>query len=33
MGRDAGDREALGKLAAHGVAALDPCVRWELQWS
>ncbi len=32
MGRDAGDREALGKFAAHGVAALDPCVRWELTW-
>jgi Ni,Fe-hydrogenase I large subunit len=32
MGRDAGDREALGKFAAHSVAALDPCVRWELQW-
>lgn len=32
MGCDAGDREALRKFAAHGVAALDPCVRWELQW-
>ena len=33
IGRDAGDREALQKFAAHSVAALDPCVRWELQWS
>jgi len=33
IGRDADDREALQKFVAHGVAALDPCVRWELQWS
>lgn len=31
MGRDAGDREALRNFASHGVAALDPCVRWELR--
>jgi hypothetical protein len=31
MGRDAGDREALRNFVAHGVAALDPCVRWDLQ--
>jgi hypothetical protein len=32
MGRDAGDREALYTFAARAVAALDPCVRWELEW-
>ena len=32
MGRDADDREALQAFAARAVAALDPCVRWELQW-
>jgi hypothetical protein len=31
-GRDASDREALRNFAARGVAALDPCVRWDLQW-
>jgi hypothetical protein len=31
-GRDAGDREALQSFAARVVAALDPCVRWELEW-
>lgn len=32
LGRDASDREALGSLVARCVAALDPCVRWELDW-
>jgi Ni,Fe-hydrogenase I large subunit len=32
MGRDAVDREALTAFAARAVAALDPCVRWELEW-
>jgi hypothetical protein len=32
IGRDAGDREALETFAARAVAALDPCVRWELEW-
>jgi len=32
MGRDAADREALQAFAARAVAALDPCVRWELEW-
>lgn len=32
IGRDSGDREALQGFAAHAVAALDPCVRWELEW-
>lgn len=31
-GRDAGDRDALAQFAARAVAALDPCVRWELEW-
>jgi hypothetical protein len=31
-GRDAGDREELTAFAARAVAALDPCVRWELEW-
>ena len=31
-GRDAGDRAALQSFAARAVAALDPCVRWELEW-
>lgn len=30
LGRDAIDREALRGLVARCVAALDPCVRWEL---
>jgi hypothetical protein len=30
-GRDAGDPEALRAFAARAVAALDPCVRWELE--
>lgn len=32
MGRDATDREAVQAFAARAVAALDPCVRWELEW-
>lgn len=32
IGRDTGDREALQAFAARAVAALDPCVRWELEW-
>ena len=31
-GRDAADREALTAFASRAVAALDPCVRWELEW-
>jgi hypothetical protein len=31
-GRDASNREALQAFAARAVAALDPCVRWELEW-
>ncbi|MBI5793376.1 MAG: nickel-dependent hydrogenase large subunit [Rhodocyclales bacterium] len=31
-GRDAGDRDALAGFAARAVAALDPCVRWEMEW-
>ncbi len=30
-GRDAADREVLRAFAARSVAALDPCVRWELE--
>ena len=32
MGRDASNRAELQAFAAHAVAALDPCVRWELEW-
>jgi hypothetical protein len=32
MGRDAHDRQAVEAFAARAVAALDPCVRWELEW-
>ena len=32
MGRDAHDRQAVEEFAARAVAALDPCVRWELEW-
>ena len=32
MGRDAVDRQAVEAFAARAVAALDPCVRWELEW-
>ena len=31
LGRDASQREALRSLVARCVAALDPCVRWELE--
>jgi hypothetical protein len=31
IGRDASDRAALQGFAARAVAALDPCVRWELE--
>jgi hypothetical protein len=31
-GRDASDRDALQTFASRAVAALDPCVRWELEW-
>jgi hypothetical protein len=31
-GRAAGDRQAVKTFAARAVAALDPCVRWELEW-
>ena len=31
-GRDATDRDAVQSFAARAVAALDPCVRWELEW-
>jgi hypothetical protein len=33
LGRAAGDRVALTGFVAHAVAALDPCVRWELLWN
>ena len=32
MGRTATDRAAVQRFAARAVAALDPCVRWELEW-
>lgn len=32
IGRNAVDRAALQAFAARAVAALDPCVRWELKW-
>ena len=32
IGRDATDREATRTFVARAVAALDPCVRWELEW-
>jgi hypothetical protein len=31
-GRDARNREAMLAFAARAVSALDPCVRWELDW-
>lgn len=31
-GRKASDRDALEAFAARAVAALDPCVRWEVEW-
>jgi len=32
LGRGASDRDAVQSFAARAVAALDPCVRWELEW-
>jgi hypothetical protein len=32
IGRDASDREAVQGFAGYAVAALDPCVRWELEF-
>jgi hypothetical protein len=32
IGRDASDREAVQGFAGYAVAALDPCVRWELDF-
>ena len=32
LGRDASDRDDLAGFAARAVAALDPCVRWEMDW-
>lgn len=32
IGRAVGDRDAAQSFAARAVAALDPCVRWELEW-
>lgn len=32
IGRNAADRAAANCFAARAVAALDPCVRWELEW-
>jgi len=32
IGREASDRDAVQGYAARAVAALDPCVRWELEW-
>lgn len=31
-GRDASNRDELQAFAARAVAALDPCVRWDLEW-
>lgn len=33
LGQDAGDRDALQQHVARAVAALDPCVPWELEWA
>ena len=33
VGRDATDRDVVQTFVARTVAALDPCVRWELEWS
>ena len=30
-GRDAGDREAMNGFVGRAVAALDPCVPWDLE--
>jgi len=33
LGQKAGDRDALQQHVARTVAALDPCVPWELEWA
>jgi len=33
LGQDAGDRDALQQHVARAIAALDPCVPWELEWA
>jgi hypothetical protein len=33
LGQDAGDRAALQQHVARTVAALDPCVPWEMEWA
>jgi hypothetical protein len=33
LGQDAGDRDALQQHVARAVAALDPCVPWEVEWA
>ncbi len=33
LGQDAMDREALHQHVARSIAALDPCVPWELEWA
>ena len=32
IGRNASNREELQAFTARAVTALDPCVRWELEW-
>jgi len=33
LGQEAGNRDALQQRIAQAVAALDPCVPWELEWA
>lgn len=33
LGQDAADRDALQQHVARTIAALDPCVPWELEWT
>jgi len=33
LGQAAGNRDVLQQRVARAVAALDPCVRWELEWA
>lgn len=33
LGQDAADRDALQQHVARAIAALDPCVPWELEWA
>jgi Ni,Fe-hydrogenase I large subunit len=33
VGQGTADRDALRQHVAHIVAALDPCVPWELEWA